>query len=119
MFDYLKSDNVPTLADNDSDACSVIHVRRADVVLHKRDSRKYFPISEYLKRLPNEHKKPGSTILLLMDDANAIEEAHEFYPQINWKYLNRTRHRGTEGGWENQTPSKSPKMEVIVILATF
>jgi hypothetical protein len=96
--------------------CSVVHVRRSDVVLHVKRSRKYFPLSTYVEHLP-AHRK-NDTIFLLTDDANAIDEAHEFYPELNWKYLNRKRWRGTEGGWENQTPSRSPKLELAIILAT-
>ena len=101
-----------------TEPCSVIHVRRSDVVLHGQASRKYFPISDYIRLLPPERRDNG-TVFLLTDDANAIDEAHEFHPNIRWKYLNRTRHRGTAGGWENQTPSKSPKQETIIILSTF
>lgn len=96
--------------------CAVIHVRRADVVLHQDHSRKYYPITAYVEKLPTERRQD---ILLLTDDANAIDEAHEFFPNIHWHYINRTRHRGSEGGWENQTPSKNPKQEVITILGTF
>jgi hypothetical protein len=98
--------------------CTVIHVRRGDVVLHKRNSRRYFAVSDYVEKLPAERKSKNATILLLTDDANAIDEAKEFYPDINWKYYDRERFRGTSGGWENTAPSNSPKMEVIVILST-
>lgn len=98
--------------------CTVIHVRRGDVVLHRKNSRRYFAISDYVEKLPVERKSKNATILLLTDDANAIDEAKEFYPDINWKYYNRERFRGTSGGWENTAPSKSPKMEVIIILST-
>lgn len=55
---------------------------------------------------------------MLTDDANAIDEALEFRPDIQWHFLNRTRSRGSEGGWEQQIPSGSPKSEVVTILAT-
>jgi hypothetical protein len=106
-----------SLAEADITApCSVVHVRRSDVVLHTERSRKYFPMSTYVDHLP-AHRK-NATIFLLTDDANAIDEAHEFYPELKWKYLNRKRWRGTEGGWENQTPSRSPKLELAIIMAT-
>mmetsp|Transcript_501 Transcript_501/g.620 ORF Transcript_501/g.620 Transcript_501/m.620 type:complete len:440 (+) Transcript_501:206-1525(+) len=95
--------------------CSVLHVRRADVILHSENSRKYYPISDYMNKLPENR---NNTIFLLTDDANAIEEAEEFFPDSKWVYFNRTRHKGASGGWENQIPSKSPKEEVITILAT-
>ena len=96
-------------------SCAVMHVRRSDVILHDEDSRKYYPISDYVDKLP---KKRRTNIFLLTDDANAIDEAHEFYPDTNWIYFNRTRFRGSAGGWENQIPSNSPKAEVITLLAT-
>ena len=96
--------------------CSVMHVRRTDVVLHGDSSRKYYPVSAYVDLLPEDRRQD---IFLLTDDADAIDEAHEFYPNLNWHYINRTRFRGAEGGWENQTPSKNPKQEVVTILGTF
>jgi hypothetical protein len=96
-------------------SCAVMHVRRSDVIMHQENSRKYYPISDYVNKLP---KKRRTNIFLLTDDANAIDEAHEFYPDINWIYFNRTRFRGATGGWENQIPSNSPKAEVITLLAT-
>ena len=59
-----------------------------------------------------------TNIFLLTDGATAIDEAHEFYPDTNWIYFNRTRFRGSAGGWENQIPSNSPKAEVVTLLAT-
>jgi len=114
VYDYV-SNNAPDI----SAPCAAIHVRRADVVLHNKFSRKYFPISSYLDLLRDETGKNWTNILLFTDDQNAIEEAEEFYPEYNWKYLNKTRHRGSSGGWENQIPSGSPKDEVIAILSIF
>ena len=100
--------------------CSVIHVRRSDVVLHDEWSRKYFPVMDYVQLIPRQRlRNPNHTIFLLTDDANAIDEAHEFHPELRWKYFNRTRYRGTSGGWEHQTPSNNPANEVITLLATF
>uniref|UniRef100_A0A7S1GND3 GT23 domain-containing protein n=1 Tax=Cyclophora tenuis TaxID=216820 RepID=A0A7S1GND3_CYCTE len=96
--------------------CAVIHVRRTDVVLHGDASRKYYPVSAYVDLLPQDRR---DHIFLLTDDADAIDEAHEFFPNTNWHYIERKRFRGTEGGWENQIPSKNPKQEVITILGTF
>jgi len=59
-----------------------------------------------------------STILLLTDDQNAIEEALTQYPKYHWVYMNRSRHRGAEGGFENHIPSDDPKQEVVVLLST-
>lgn len=52
-------------------------------------------------------------------DANAIDEALEFYPNFRWKYFQRKRARGTSKGWEDHLPSGDPVTEVITILATF
>jgi hypothetical protein len=101
----------------DSD-CSVIHVRRADVVLHDELSRRYFPVADYVKMIPEEKlTNVNHYILLLTDDSNAIDEALVFFPELKWKYLDRPRFKGSSGGWENQTPSRNPANETIFILA--
>ena len=112
VYDYLKEKG-PKI----SGRCSVIHVRRSDVVLHEEVSRKYFPISDYIDRLPPERREKGANVVLLTDDANAVDEALEFFPELHWHYLDRPRHRGTEGGPENQVPSKDPALEVVIIKA--
>lgn len=101
--------------------CTVVHARRADVILHDGDlARRYFPIADYIKLIPKEKLDDTMhTIFLLTDDQNAIDEAHEFFPDLRFKYFNRTRHRGSEGGWENQTPSRNPELETVTLLATF
>lgn len=111
VFQYIreKAPVVPT-------PCTAMHVRRSDVVLHDDDSRKYYPLSFYIRKAG---LKRGENILLFTDDANAIKEAHEFHDEHNWIYLERKRHRGSEGSWENQTPSKNPKEEVIMLLTIF
>lgn len=94
-----------------------MHVRRADVVLHNGESvRRYFPLSEYISAA---NLTAGDNVLLFTDDANAIDEAHEFHSDLNWHYLRRRRHRGLDGGWENQIPSNNPKAEVIILLSIF
>lgn len=112
IYDYLHSSG-PHI----ETPCTAIHVRRADVVLHSKQSRRYFAIKEYLDAIPN--LEAGSNLLLFTDDANAIDEAHEFHPQYNWMYVNRTRFRGAEGGFESQIPSKDPVAEVVSLLAEF
>ena len=117
IYDYLRDETpqVPT-------PCIAMHVRRADVVLHDEHSRKYFQIKDYLRKIGadanvRELVRDGNNILLFTDDANAIDEAHTFHPNYNWVYLNRTRHRGSSGGWENQVPSQDPRKEVIMLLS--
>jgi hypothetical protein len=95
--------------------CTAIHVRRTDVVLHAEFSRKYRKIEEYVNAL----EKGTKNILLLTDDQNAIEEAQALFSEYNWMHIDRPRHRGVEGGWENQIPSDDPKLEVIVLLSIF
>ena len=85
-------------------------------MLHTHSARTDFPVSAYVDRLPKN--RINETIFLLIDDANAVDVAHEFFKDLMWRYLNRTRWRGTDGGWENQTASRSPKLEFVVILAT-
>ena len=76
--------------------CTVIHVRRSDVVLHTASSREYIPLAEYVKKLPKERLE--EPIFLLTDDSGAIDEAHEFFPDLAWKYFDRPRHNGSSGG---------------------
>jgi len=131
-------------------SCSVLHVRRADVVLHGRFSRAYHKLGEYIKAAGPQLSRH---ILLLTDDANAISEALAYnarrrqkqqqsrqLPQgvdtsvrssssltwqqqqeqeIEWFYLDRPRHKGPEGGFENQIPSEDPEFEVVALLAEF
>lgn len=117
IYDYLRDEapQVPT-------PCIAIHVRRADVVLHDDHSRKYFQIKDYLRKIEADSDargllRDGNNILLFTDDANAIDEAHVLHPNYNWVYLNRTRHRGSSGGWENQVPSQDPRKEVVMLLS--
>ncbi|GFH44127.1 hypothetical protein CTEN210_00601 [Chaetoceros tenuissimus] len=91
VFDYKQAFKAANNITSNSD-CTVIHVRRADVVLDPTSPRKYFPVSDYVK---------------------------QFFPDLNWKYLDRPRHKGSSGGWENQTPSRNPALEVIILLATY
>jgi len=96
--------------------CTVFHVRRADVVLHGKFSRRYHAIQEYIQAAG---RHLHSNILLLSDDQNAIQEALNEFPNYRWIYWNRTRHKGPQGGWENQIPSNDPAWEVVVLMATF
>ena len=96
--------------------CSIIHVRRSDVVIENH-GRKFYNVSEYIVKLPKDRREPGANVLLLTDDANAIDEAWHDFPDLKWHYLDRPRFRGQEGGWENHFPSNDPALEVIVIKA--
>eukprot|EP00804_Cyclotella_cryptica_P014251 CCRYP_005665-RA/>CCRYP_005665-RA protein AED:0.17 eAED:0.17 QI:292/1/1/1/0.83/0.71/7/853/877 len=117
VFDFKKE--FKSRYNSESD-CTVIHVRRSDVILHSKWSRKYYPVTDYVQLIPRSRRRNvNHTILLLTDDANAIIEAHEFHPELRWKYINRTRYKGSSGGWERHTPSRNPASEVITLLATF
>lgn len=96
-----------------STPCTVLHVRRGDVVLLDPRPRRYHAISEYM----NEHNNVSRSVLLLTDDHNAIGEAIHDFPDHDWVYINRTRYKGAEGGWENHIPSDDPKQEVVVLLS--
>ena len=109
-----------------SKPCTVFHVRRSDVVLHEDDSRRYHAISEYMNAVDlfrddkdNRTFPIHKNIFLLTDDANAIDEAKEQYPNHHWMYVDRKRFRADEGGWENQIPSNDPALEIVILLGTF
>jgi hypothetical protein len=109
--------------------CTVIHVRRADVVINPfaNVTRRYHPLEDYIDGAttrgtafaPHKTQLLHENILLMTDDQNAISEAHFKYPRYHWMYINRTRHRGAEGGFENQIPSGDPVEEVTALLAEF
>ena len=95
--------------------CTTIHVRRGDVIVLKRQARKYHSMAEYL----NATSDIESNILLLTDDQNAIGEAKSLHPKYNWMFLNRPRYQGASGGFERHLPSGDPSFEMTVLLATF
>lgn len=102
--------------------CTVFHVRRADaaLVIQKNDmTRRYHAMEEYVNAAAAAGVNASSrhNFLLLTDDANAIREALHKYPDHHWMYLDRPRHKGPEGGFENQIPSGDPITEVVVILS--
>ncbi|CAB9514941.1 expressed unknown protein [Seminavis robusta] len=97
---------------NSDFTCTALHVRRADVILHKRWSRAYHSIAEYMNVSDQIH----DNIFLLTDDSNAVGEAVHEFPHHNWIYVDRKRYKGAEGGWEQQLPSQDPAFEVTVIL---
>jgi hypothetical protein len=97
--------------------CTVVHVRRGDVVLGNSRStsrRAYRPLADYLLHVRTH------TVLLLTDDADAIEESQQQqFANYTFVYWNRTRYRGSEGGWEEHLPSRDPLEEMAVLLGTF
>jgi hypothetical protein len=109
--------------------CVAFHVRRGDVVLHGKHSRRYHAVAEYVDAYQQERTNRESfwgagsnlvdldEVLLVTDDANAIAEAQTLYPTLRWRYVPRPRHRGSEGGWENPVPSGNSTLEVVVLQA--
>jgi hypothetical protein len=97
--------------------CTVVHVRRGDVVLGNSRStsrRKYRPLADYLLHVRTR------TVLLLTDDSDAIAESQQQqFTNFTFVYWNRTRYRGSEGGWEEHLPSRDPLEEMAVLLGTF
>jgi hypothetical protein len=110
VYDFLQKPQVPVM----QTPCTVMHVRRNDVVLHNDQARKFHPISEYINATTNV--RPN--ILLLTDDHNALGEAKVYFPQFNWQAIDRPRFSGV-GGWEHQIPSDDSIFEVVVLFAIF
>ena len=91
-----------------------MHVRRGDAGLARPPFRRYAPLSEYIEAA---NVSSGEHVVLLTDDVTTIEEAHRFHPHVDWLYANRTRHRGTSGGFDGHTPSKDQALDMIFLLA--
>jgi hypothetical protein len=107
-YDFSKTINLTS-------PCTVMHVRRGDIVLHEQWSRRYYPIEDYV----NATNRITNNIFLLTDDKNAVKEAQTKFPGFNWVFVDRPRYKGPEGGWENHAPSDDPKQEVIVLMSIF
>ena len=113
VYDFLQKHGPNTLRT----PCTVMHVRRNDVVLHSQNmARKFHPIQEYVSKAKT--KKLNPNILLLTDDHNAIGEAKSQFPEYHWMYIDRARFHGV-GAWEHQIPSDDPALEVVVLFAIF
>lgn len=104
-----------------------MHVRRGDVLLHGDRSRAYIPVYLYVKAARIHLDTFGiSTILLLTDSAAAIEEAMacatehpEVCSGINFRFLEKERWKGAEGGWENPFPTGVMSEELLAIQLEF
>lgn len=100
--------------------CTAIHVRRSDVILHGKISRKYHGIGEYLNVTSWDPTfQIQQNVLLFTDDQNAIGEAQTLFPHYNWMHINRPRWKADEAGFERQLPSSQPIFEMVVLLSTF
>jgi hypothetical protein len=93
--------------------CAVLHVMRIDdIALHGSQPRTYFPLVDYFRILPNT----SDSIFLLTDDANVITEALNFFPHINWVFLNVALLRNTSAEPSNHDLPMKPTEELVIIL---
>lgn len=77
VFDYKEQFRQLNSIGAGSSGCTVIHVRRGDSAVE----RHIYPAADYVKMIPQEIlNNPNHYILLLTDDSNAIDEAHEPFP---------------------------------------
>jgi hypothetical protein len=101
--------------------CTVMHVRRGDVVLHGASARRYHAIRDYINTTARRRYQMECNILLLTDDDNAIHEALTEFPNDmlhHWMYLNRTRYKAASGGFEQHVPSRNATLEMTILLST-
>eukprot|EP00607_Mallomonas_marina_P003626 CAMPEP_0182440272 /NCGR_PEP_ID=MMETSP1167-20130531/86954_1 /TAXON_ID=2988 /ORGANISM="Mallomonas Sp, Strain CCMP3275" /LENGTH=624 /DNA_ID=CAMNT_0024634177 /DNA_START=836 /DNA_END=2711 /DNA_ORIENTATION=- len=109
------------------DTCSIMHVRRGDSVMHRNQGRAYIPIHAYVKAArPLMDAMGVDTVLLFTDSQTAIEEAlrcEREFPEvcrgIKWRYVDKQRWKGAEGGWENPFPSGNATVEFMNIQFEF
>jgi hypothetical protein len=109
------------------DVCAAMHVRRGDVLMHEGDARFYLPLHAYLRGAQAFIKALGVTTILLLTDSQAvIDEAaacEKDFPDlcggISWRYVEKKRWYGAEGGWENPFPSGSAVEEFMNIQLEF
>jgi Alpha-(1,6)-fucosyltransferase N- and catalytic domains len=99
--------------------CTVLHVRRGDVIDHDDESRRYHAIEEYLDYAKEKQVELHKNIFLVTDDYNAIGEAQTKYPQYNWMYIDRPRQRAEDAQWEKHLASNDPTFELLVIQSIF
>lgn len=107
--------------------CAAMHVRRGDILLHRGQARAYLTVDTYVRAARPYLDALGiNTILLLTDSQAAVDEgiacATEF-PDIcgdlTWRYVDKRRWVGGEGGWENPFPSGNSKDEFFNIQTEF
>jgi hypothetical protein len=80
-------------------------------------NRGYHPIAAYhLDLLMEERRQAGSNILLLTDDADAIDEAQAFHPDNNWHWFKRSRYRGKPPKGMKHVVAEAPMDDVIASL---
>jgi len=109
-----------------STPCAVVHVRHSDRTLNRGWGNlgnesvaplfSYHPLREYIKKGGDVLAEHGvENLLLLTDDADVVEETKSIQG-YEWKYFDKPRFKGSEGGWENHFPADR-KSEMIHILA--
>ena len=101
----------------------MLHVRRSDTLLNKGwggtgpPLYKNVSLSEYLDHAREYLDLRNISNLILMTDSSVAIDETKAFTEFDWHYLNRTRFKGSEGGWENHFPSGSRETEVIDVLA--
>jgi len=107
----------------ENDVCAAMHVRRGDVIFHQGAARYYITVETYMRSALPYIKSLGiNTVLLLTDSQAVIDEAlkcEQDYPDvcrgIKWRFIEKKRWYGAEGGWENPFPSGSAEVEFMNI----
>lgn len=113
--------------DIEKDTCAVMHVRRGDVVMHRSGGRAYLSIEAYVRAGRGMMDALGvRTVLLFTDSQGAIDEAlrcEKDFPDVckgvKWRFIDKKRWVGAEGGWENPFPSGNATEELLIVLTEF
>jgi len=104
-----------------------MHVRRGDSVMHRSQGRAYLKVETYVRASRPLMDALGiRTVLLFTDSRGAIEEAlkcEKEYPDvckgIKFRFIEKKRWLGAEGGWENPFPSGNATEEFLIIQHEF
>lgn len=102
---------------------AAMHVRRGDVLFHEGAARFYITVETYMRAATPYIRALGVTCILLLTDSQAvIDEAlacEKDFPDIcrgiSWRFVEKKRWFGAEGGWENPFPSGNALEEFINI----
>ena len=110
-----------------------LHVRRTDVLLERRkgDKRMYFPLEAYVqaalahhqqqqrqphtRSLHNNNNNNHTVLVLFTDDQTTMDEL-PLFSNITFVYVNKTRFRGTQGGFAGHLPTGQPAEELTAML---
>lgn len=106
---------------------AVMHVRRGDSIMHTGQARAYLKIKNYIEASRALMDAMGiKTIFLVTDSQGAIDEAMSCAKEfpaicggITFRFLDKKRWVGAEGGWENPFPSGDSRTELLDIQLEF